>query len=104
MKIWIITGAIANHDSWAEMLSSGKSLLQKYDIEVELFRRFELTYTVGDENNKKIFANGVETTPPERFFNRENALQTCQTSACHTADRNAIGDCRGRRSPGAFFQ
>ncbi len=68
MKIWIITGAIANHDSWAETLKSGKPLLQKYGIEVELFRRYEISYTVGDDNHKKLYTNGVETTPPDRIF------------------------------------
>ncbi len=68
MKIWIITGAIADHESWVKMLEGGKPLLQKYGIEIELFRRFDITYTVGDEKGRKLFANGVETTPPDRFL------------------------------------
>ncbi len=68
MKVWIITGAIADHESWERMLGSGKPLLQKYGIEIELFRRFDITYTVGDEKGRKLFANGVEKLPPDRFL------------------------------------
>ncbi len=68
MRLWIVTGAIAKSTAFEKSLVQGASLLKKYGIEAELYRRFDINYTLYPDGTVKLFAKGRETTAPDRLF------------------------------------
>lgn len=68
MRLWIVTGAIAKSGAFEKSLAQGADLLKKYGIEAELYRRFDINYTLHTDGSVKLFAKGVETTAPDKLF------------------------------------
>ncbi len=68
MRIWIVTGAIAKSGAFEKALEQGAPLLKKYGIEAELYRRFDINYSLYPDGSVKLYAKGQETTAPDRLF------------------------------------
>ena len=68
VKLWIVTGAIVKYESLVEMTKQGEELLKKMDVSVEVYRRFDISYTLDGNGSRKLFANGKEVSAPDRLF------------------------------------
>ncbi len=68
MRIWIVTGAISKSTGFEVMLQKGAPLLEKYGLQVELYRRFDIHCVLNPDGTKKVYACGKETTAPDKLF------------------------------------
>lgn len=68
MELWMVTGAIADNERIRAMIQAGEPVMKKFDVEVEVIRRLDITYTTGITEGRKLFVNGVETTAPDKLL------------------------------------
>ena len=72
MKIWIISGAIIKADSWDKAINESGALLEKSGLEIEVYRRSDIVYTLSGNGKISFFAKGKEVSAPDAFLSYGN--------------------------------
>ena len=68
MRVWIVVGEIGNYETWQKTVTAGKDLMKKYNLEISVYHREDITYYIGGDGKPGLFANGVETEAPDRVL------------------------------------
>lgn len=68
MRLWVICGKVGNYEVWEQAITAGKNLLKKYDLELSLYRRDDITYVIDGDGKTRLFAKGAETEAPDKVL------------------------------------